>query len=74
MALSSPLLLRHPKTFEYIVNFNPYIFEVTREAEHVGKFQLDVPEFIKIVIFRKEDIFHSYNEVNRLVKLNNSLR
>lgn len=72
--MSTPLLVRHPETNKYMLNFDPYISEVTREAEHISKFKLNVPEFIKIINFCKEKIFFSRDQVKKLVELNDTLR
>ncbi|XP_024940596.1 dynein heavy chain 8, axonemal [Cephus cinctus] len=74
LALSSPLLIRHPKTNKYCLNFDPYIPEVIREAEHMSRFGLEVPDFIEIITFCKEKIFSSYETVKKLVEENNDLR
>ncbi|RLU26152.1 hypothetical protein DMN91_002318 [Ooceraea biroi] len=74
LALSSPILVRHPKTNKYCLNFDSYIYEVIRESEHMSKFELEVPEFIQILIFCKEKIFSSYETVKELLKRNDALR
>ncbi|CAL1673547.1 unnamed protein product [Lasius platythorax] len=74
LALSSPMLVRHPKTNKYCLNFDSYIYEVIRESEHMSKFGLEVPDFIQILIFCKENIFLSYERVKKLLKRNDSFR
>ena len=74
MALTSPLLVRNPKTNKYNLNFDPYVVEVIRESEHMSRFGLDVPDFIKIIMFCKEKIFTSFETVKELVAENNAVR
>ena len=48
-ALKVPLLVRHPDTKELLVNFDPWIHEVIKEAECMRKLRLDIPEFAKVL-------------------------
>ena len=48
-ALTVPLLVRHPDTKELVVNFDPWIHEVIKEAECMRKLRLDIPEFAKVL-------------------------
>lgn len=50
------------------------MLEVIRETEYMLKFDLDVPDFIKIIYFSKEKIFTHVEEIKQLVEKNNSLR
>ena len=74
LALSSPLLVRNPKTNQYTLNFDPYIVEVIRELEHMCRFGLEVPNFIQIIMFSKKKIFSSHETVKTLVAENDALR
>ncbi|XP_046493196.1 dynein axonemal heavy chain 8 [Neodiprion pinetum] len=74
LALSSPLLIRHPKTNKYCLNFDPYIKEVIQESEHMSNFGLSVPDFIQIITFCKEKLFSFHETVKKMVELNNALR
>ncbi|CAL7938026.1 unnamed protein product [Xylocopa violacea] len=74
LALASPLIVRHPETNKYHLNFDSYIIEVIRESEHMARFGLEVPDFIQIIAFCKDKIFSSYENVKQLVEENNTLR
>ncbi|OAD58895.1 Dynein heavy chain 8, axonemal [Eufriesea mexicana] len=74
LALASPLIVRHPDTNKYHLNFDSYIIEVIRESEHMARFDLEVPDFIQIITFCKDRIFSSYQTVKQLVEENNTLR
>ncbi|KOX80134.1 Dynein heavy chain 8, axonemal [Melipona quadrifasciata] len=74
LALASPLIIRHPDTNKYHLNFDSYIIEVIRESEHMARFDLEVPDFIQIITFCKERIFSFYENVKQLVDENNTLR
>jgi len=68
------MLVRHPKTNKYCLNFDSYIYEVIRESEHMSKFGLEVPDFLQMLIFCKEKIFSSHERVKELLKKNDALR
>ena len=72
--MTSPLLVRNPQTNKYVVNFDPYVIEVVREAEYILKFGLDVPDFIKIIYFRKNNLSLHVETIKDLVQENNKLR
>ncbi|XP_076759064.1 dynein heavy chain 8, axonemal kl-3 [Xylocopa sonorina] len=74
LALASPLIVRHPETNKYHLNFDSYIIEVIRESEYMARFGLEVPDFIQIIAFCKDKIFSSYENVKQLVEENNTLR
>ncbi|KAG5316447.1 DYH8 protein, partial [Acromyrmex insinuator] len=74
LALSSPMLVRHPKTNKYCLNFDSYIYEIIRESKHMSKFGLEVPDFIQMLIFCEDKIFSSYERVKKLLKKNDALR
>ncbi|XP_043790719.1 dynein axonemal heavy chain 8 [Apis laboriosa] len=74
LALASPLIIRHPDTNKYHLNFDSYIIEVIRESEHMARFDLEVPDFIQIITFCKDKIFSSYETVKQLVRENDTLR
>lgn len=68
------MLTRDPGTNKYLINFDPYIYEVIREAEWMTRLGLEVPEFIKIITFCKEKIFTSCETIKKLVEENNNVR
>lgn len=72
--LAAPVLIKHPKTKRYIVNFDPYIVETIREAEYMQKFSLEVPDVAQILVFCKEKLYNSYERIKRLVERNNEIR
>ena len=68
------MIIRHPDTNKYHLNFDSYIIEVIRESEHMARFDLEVPDFIQIITFCRDKIFSSYETVKQLVKENDTLR
>lgn len=74
LALTSPVLVRNPTTNKYDVNFDPYIIEVIREAEHMFRLNLPVPEFIQIITFCEDRILSGYEKIKKLVNDNNNVR
>lgn len=74
LALTSPLLIRHPGTNKYVVNFDPYIVESIREAEHMFRLGLTVPDFIQIITFCEDRIMSAHEKVKKLVNENDNVR
>ncbi|XP_034939850.1 dynein heavy chain 8, axonemal [Chelonus insularis] len=74
LALTSPLLVKDPKEYTYIINFDPYIHEVLKEADYMSRLGLEVPEFIKIISFCKDKIYSSYEIVKKLVQENDYVK
>lgn len=72
--LAAPVLMKHPKTKKYLVNFDPYISECIREAEYMYKLGLEVPDVAQILVFCKDKILHSYEVLKALLERNNSIR
>ena len=50
--LQVPVLVYHPLTMELVVNFEPYLFEIMKEADHMIKLNLDVPQTAKLLLVR----------------------
>nr|XP_026487863.1 dynein heavy chain 8, axonemal-like [Vanessa tameamea] len=74
LGLVSPLLIRHPVTNRYIVNFNIYIPECIREVEYMWQLGLSVPDTAQIVAFCKEKIFADYERIKYLVNRSDQIR
>ncbi|KOB66798.1 Uncharacterized protein OBRU01_14192 [Operophtera brumata] len=74
LGLIAPLLIRHPRTNMYIVNFSVYIPECIREVEYMWQLGLYVPDGAQIVAFCKEKILGSYERIMHLVNRNNLIR
>ncbi|KAK5645861.1 hypothetical protein RI129_004325 [Pyrocoelia pectoralis] len=72
--LSAPILLRHPKSKKFVVNFDPYIAEAIRETEYMSKLDLPVPDVAQILVFCKDKISHSHEVVKQLVERNDKMR
>ncbi|XP_060805314.1 dynein axonemal heavy chain 8 [Amyelois transitella] len=74
LGLIAPLLIRHPVTNMYIVNFSVYIPECIREVEYMWQLGLSVPDGAQIVAFCKEKILGSFERIKYLVDRNNTIR
>ncbi|KAK9893078.1 hypothetical protein WA026_023570 [Henosepilachna vigintioctopunctata] len=72
--LNVPILIRHPTTKRYTVNFHPYIIEVIRESERMYALKLPVPDVGQILVFRRDTILNSFEETKRLVERNDEIR
>lgn len=49
-ALQATVLVRHPKTGKFLVNFDPQIPEIVRETKCMIKLGLEVPEQAKKIV------------------------
>ncbi|XP_071095783.1 dynein axonemal heavy chain 8-like [Haliotis cracherodii] len=72
--LQVPLLVRNPTTDTFLTNFDPYIFEVIKEAEYMLKLDLDVPDAAKLLIHSTEQLRTNLNKIQTLLDENTSLR
>ncbi|KPI94920.1 Dynein heavy chain 8, axonemal [Papilio xuthus] len=74
LGLIAPLLIRHPLTNLYVVNFNVYIPECIREVEYMWQLGLSVPDAAQIVAYCKDRIFANFERIKALVDRNNKIR
>lgn len=72
--LSAPILMKHPKTKRFVVNFDPYIIESIREAEYMYKLNLNVPDVAQILVFCKDKLLQSYELIKCLIIRNDTIR
>ncbi|XP_052061669.1 dynein axonemal heavy chain 8-like [Mytilus californianus] len=73
--LQVPVLVRHPQNQNMLlVNFDPYIFEVIKEAEYMMKLDLDIPEPAKLLVHAKDKLKDHRNQMQMLLDENNSIR
>ncbi|XP_017775151.1 PREDICTED: dynein heavy chain 8, axonemal [Nicrophorus vespilloides] len=72
--LSAPILMKHPKTKRFIVNFDPYIIEAIRESEYMYKLELEVPDSGQIIVFCRDKILKSYEMMTALIKRHDFIR
>ncbi|KAK3588116.1 hypothetical protein CHS0354_012173 [Potamilus streckersoni] len=73
--LQVPVLVRHPHNPDHLlVNFDPYIFEVIKEAEYMLKLELDIPESAKILIYSSEQLHNYHSQMDLLLDENKTLR
>ncbi|KAJ0182474.1 hypothetical protein K1T71_001843 [Dendrolimus kikuchii] len=74
LGLIAPLLIRHPVTNMYIINFSVYIPECIREVEYMWQLGLYVPDGAQIVAFCKDKILGNFEKIKYLVERNNQIR
>ncbi|KAI8438606.1 hypothetical protein MSG28_011048 [Choristoneura fumiferana] len=74
LGLIAPLLIRHPVTNLYIVNFNVYIPECIREVEYMWQLGLSVPDSAQVVAYCKDQILGNCERIKQLVERNNQIR
>ncbi|OWF42162.1 dynein heavy chain 8, axonemal-like [Mizuhopecten yessoensis] len=73
--LQAPVLVRHPlKQGLLLVNFDPYIFEVIKEAEYMMKLDLEIPKAAIILVHSKDTLTAHNNRLQMLLDENNNLR
>ena len=54
--LNASLLVRHPDTEELFVNFDPQVMELIQEAKCLQALNLDIPETVKALMTKEEEI------------------
>lgn len=72
--LGAPLILLHPQTKLYCVNYDPFIVESIRETEYMFKLGLPIPDSGQVINFCKEKIFHTFEMIKMLVSKNYHMR
>lgn len=72
--LGAPIILPHPQTKKYIVNYDPFITESIRETENMFRLNLPVPDTAQVIYFCKDKISSAYEKISTLVKQNNVAR
>ncbi|XP_071450018.1 dynein axonemal heavy chain 8 [Hetaerina americana] len=60
--LLGPMLIQHPKTHKYEVNFDHYVREVIRETECMWKFGLQVPDAPQLLTVQRKQLFATEKE------------
>lgn len=59
--LQATLLIRHPETKQLLVNFDPLLYQVMREAECMRKHDLEIPEAAHIICLGQEQLKENFN-------------
>lgn len=72
--LGAPLILLHPTTKKYMVNFDPFIKEAIRETEYMFKLDLAIPDTGQVIYFCKDKINYAFEKIKTLVRENNEAR
>lgn len=54
--LNASLLIRHPDTDELFVNFDPQVMELIQEAKCLQALNLDIPDTVKALMVKEEEI------------------
>ncbi|XP_022821404.1 dynein heavy chain 8, axonemal-like [Spodoptera litura] len=74
LGLIAPILMRHPKTNLYIVNFSMFIPECIREVEYMWQLGLRVPDGAQIIAICKSKILGNFEKMTHLVERSNQIR
>ncbi|GFR77163.1 dynein heavy chain 8, axonemal, partial [Elysia marginata] len=72
--LQVPILARHPVTKETLINFDPYVFEVVKEAFYMVKLGLPVPRVIINIIHACTNITTTYRKLQMMLHEYNKLK
>ena len=65
--LQVPVLTRSSKNNELMINFDPFVFEVIKEAQYVMKLGLHVPQSVVVLIHSCEQIQNVFTRVQMLL-------
>ena len=60
--LNASLLIRHPDTDELFVNFDPQVVELIQEAKCLQALNLEVPDTVKALKVKEEEIKQNHVE------------
>ena len=63
-AVQVPLLMRHPETKALLVNFDPLIYQVIREAECMRKLDLPVPNAAGVISYNQQQLKNNHAELH----------
>ncbi|XP_055861319.1 dynein axonemal heavy chain 8-like isoform X4 [Biomphalaria glabrata] len=72
--LQVPILARDPKTRDLIINFDPYVYEVIKEAHYMVKLGLQVPREMIQLIHSCHNITSTYRKVQMMLTQYASLK
>ncbi|CAH1796663.1 unnamed protein product [Owenia fusiformis] len=73
-ALQVPVLVRHQDTKQLLVNFDPLIMQVIREAECMRKLDMEVPEVANILSHSQDKLKANRNTLTMLLEENDKIR
>ncbi|XP_071944819.1 dynein axonemal heavy chain 8-like [Antedon mediterranea] len=74
IGLQASLLVRHPETNVLLVNFDPMLLQVIREAECMRKLDLEVPTAANVLCLSQEKLRKNCETLKTLKEENDSLR
>ncbi|XP_033097186.1 dynein heavy chain 5, axonemal-like, partial [Anneissia japonica] len=72
--LQASLLVRHPETNVLLVNFDPMLLQVIREAECMHKLELEVPSAANVICLSQEKLRNNCDMLKSLLEENVALR
>jgi dynein heavy chain len=61
--LNASLLIRHPETQEFLVNFDPDIFVLIKETDCMKRLNLFVPNEAEELILRQDELKHNFASI-----------
>ncbi|XP_032892362.1 dynein heavy chain 5, axonemal-like [Amblyraja radiata] len=72
--LQATLLVKHPDTGQMIVNFDPDLTVLIREAECMVRMGLEIPDNAKALLQRRDMLKRMYNKLQLLLEENSKVR
>ncbi|XP_059507513.1 dynein axonemal heavy chain 5-like [Stegostoma tigrinum] len=72
--LQASLLVKHPDTGEMLVNFDPYLTVLIREAECMGRMDFEIPQTAKALLHKRHSLKNMYHKLQLLLEENSRLR
>ncbi|XP_019624088.1 PREDICTED: dynein heavy chain 8, axonemal-like [Branchiostoma belcheri] len=72
--LLATVLVRHPKTGELLVNFDPLLYQLIREAMCMQKLGLEVPESARSVVLQQRELKANHCNLQSLLDENAAIR
>uniref|UniRef100_A0A4W3JT26 Dynein heavy chain 5, axonemal-like n=1 Tax=Callorhinchus milii TaxID=7868 RepID=A0A4W3JT26_CALMI len=69
LGLQATLLVKHPETGEMLVNFDPYLTVLIRETECMARMGLEVPQFARALLQKRDELKRMYNKLQEYGKV-----
>lgn len=67
-ALQATLIIRHDELKKFLVNFDPEIMQLIREAKCMDRVGIEIPESARIILLQEEKFKMYYNELTYVLK------
>ena len=67
VGLRATLVVKHPRTGKFVVNFDKDIMILIREAKHLVRMDVEIPESAKMVLLQEDKFKSYYNDLSHAI-------